>query len=302
MWGSKKKKADEEERNNRDSDFSQFELKQKLAATKFERKTKTTTKPSEAFSKLREIVDVYISAMEDFVEGPQFDLVVNPQSIQTMITQLQQNIPGDNPQVNAVIGMIASMDESQLKLQIKMGIQAVKGYLNEIESIATDPEKLNAALDQFPAESRDIIAGLMNGDLEPLKSKIINEPSIDYSVKKIIISLLDGDSEGALSGAKKFLSSNPASVELIRNQLLATPEVAEMMGISSDMITDKKKWTQAMEDGLDVLSGLTNLGGSSGSESMDDLLLESSEEGEVDVDGEFENKLKRGNRRASAMA
>ena len=293
MWGSKKKKSDDEDNrnNNVDTDFNQFELKQKLAAAKFERKMKPNKGDgSESFGKLRELVNMYISSMEDFLESPQFSIMVNPASIQALVEQVKLNIPGDNPEVSNMLEMFNSMDAEQLKFQIKLGLQYIKTYIDQMETIASDPDQLDAALSQFPGDTADIIKGFMKGDLEPFKSKIMNEPSLDRSVKKIILSFIDGDTEGAIEAAKRYFKNNPQIMEMTRSQLASNSEMAEMMGLT-DVINDKKKWEEAINDGFDVFGSLKNLG--SGSDAL--------ESGDVEADGEITQNSRR-NKFASAAA
>ena len=273
MWGSKRKFTDEDE----DDDFNSqtnFELKRKMAASSsasMERRKQstTTTKPTNNDAIL-ESFETYISLIDQFLSSPQFDSVMSPESMQ----QIAKQVPGlvGNEQYDEFLRTVDSMSQDELRSQMQAGVQSIRTYFDELVSIASDPDKLNEALLALPEDGRDIVQGLINGDLSPLKDRIINEPTIDRYIKQILISLLDGDIGQAIESGIEFIKTHPDVVESFRQQLLLNPEQSAMAGLPSDVIRDKKKWMATITDGLRMLGQMYATGGG-GAEGVDERVV-----------------------------
>jgi hypothetical protein len=253
VWGSKRKRQTEEEDNPVADILSQsFEMKRKQATAKLLQKNKSPV--SEAMSKFKELFDSYIRLVDEFLSSSQFESFMNPEVLQTIF----QQIPGlsENQQYAEMLQSLLSMDQEQLHATARMGIQTMKQYVDNLSSIADDPVQLTDALSQFPEDLRSILEALIHGDVQPLKEKFINEPSLDSSVKRIIISLIDGKIEEVIAGAKEYMKDNPSIIENARKQFLKNSEMADLMGLPSDILKDKRKWMEAVENGLDVLGNV----------------------------------------------
>jgi hypothetical protein len=141
MWGSKRKRNDDED----DIDIlsQSFELK-KNQATRMERKSPTIKSQSATSSfNLDSFVgslDTYISSAEQFINSPQFDAYFNPESMQAIL----EKVPGisENVQINDAIKALNKLDQNELKLAMNEGIYKMKLYLKELVDISHNPEKL----------------------------------------------------------------------------------------------------------------------------------------------------------------
>ena len=87
------------------------------------------------------------------------------------------------------------------------------------------------------------------------------------------MSLLDGNTDVLVAELEKALGDE-AQIEAVRLQLLDSPELAEAMGVSMDILLDPVRWAEAAAESTDNLltqmkgtTGLTGGAGSGGSSS-----------------------------------
>lgn len=287
MWGSKRKRKEVEEETQEDDGeaFSQsFELKRRMDERQRSRQRSSGSVSSKGGSSavsssadaIIQAFDTYITMAEGVIESPQFESLINLESMKNIV----QQIPGitENAQFDEVIQSLDQMDKGQLKATMQMGLQNLKSYFRELTEIANDPNKLQEALDQLPAEGRPIMEGLLKGDLSPLSSRILNEPSIDPTIKRILVALLDGDIAGAVEAAKEYIIANPEITETARKNMLTSPEMIEMLGFPQEVLTDKRKWLSSILDALDMIATLYSTPGA-GNKGFSDQL-------DIDFDGE----------------
>jgi uncharacterized protein YneF (UPF0154 family) len=194
-------------------------------------------------------VHTFITIMEQLPDSPQFDLLVNPDTLDAILQQMPSN--ADNAQIQEVMETLRNQGPEELKETYLNGIKIFKKYFYDIVSLIDNPDQLQDAINELPIEFQPIIRGLLNGDFSPLKSRIQHETKLDPSIKKILLSLLDGNNAGAIEGIKQFLKENPEIVENIRKQLLTNIEILQLMNISEDIVKNKRAWSNMIDNTLD---------------------------------------------------
>ena len=113
-------------------------------------------------------------------------------------------------------------------------------------------------MDQLPPQARTAIEGLMSGDMSGLKNMLASIPGIDESQRAMLSNMLDGnmgDLKGIASQAAKTMLNNfdSSQTEAARQQFLANPQMAEMIGLTEDVLNDKAKFEELMSQGMEAL-------------------------------------------------
>ena len=75
---------------------------------------------------------------------------------------------------------------------------------------------------------------------------------------------MDGNTDLLSKEVRKVLSDK-GQIETARQQFLANPDMAELMGLSMDVVEDPLLWAKAMEQGADAILAQTMGTGGSGS-------------------------------------
>ena len=99
---------------------------------------------------------------------------------------------------------------------------------------------------------------LMSGDMSGLKNMLASIPGIDESQRAMLSNMLDGnvgDIKGIANQAAKNMINNfdSSQTEEARQQFLANPAMAEMIGLTDDVLNDKAKFEELMSQGMEAL-------------------------------------------------
>ena len=257
MWGSKRKRDEDEDVDNISGGFgSEFGAGSKVIPA---RQTKaidldgvdaSIASQSGMGESIESMMNMYLNMMEELVESPDFETMITPDAIAAMFDQ----IPGlsDYPELAAMLDSPALKDPALLRQTIVQGMQTIRSYSSEIVAFFNSPEKIREVLQQLPDEIKGPVNALMQGDMSGVKDLLANIPGLGAGQQDILMSLLDGNMEGLASSAKKIMS-DPDQTEAARQQFLANPGMAEMFGISNDVINDKSKFEELMAEGMDSL-------------------------------------------------
>jgi hypothetical protein len=253
MWGSKRKRDEDEDVD--DIAVAGFEVRHKMASNQQpdSRKAGAGSLNSESSGlgeSIESMLNVYLNLMEELVDSPDFDTMVTPEALATILEQ----IPGlsSNPEVSALLDSPAFTDPKQLKQTILQGMQAIRGYSSEIVDFFNSPEKIEMLLEQLPEEFKAPVAAMMQGDMSGIKKMLKKIPGLGAAQTDMLMNLFDGNVEAMVSGAKKLMS-DPAQTEIARQQFLDNPGMAEMFGISQEVINDKAQFAALMATGMNSL-------------------------------------------------
>ena len=260
MWGSKRKRDEDEDIDDISGGIGAgFEVRHKMASTQQHDSKKTgagslssllASENSGLGESIESMLNVYLKLMEELVESPDFSTMVTPETLAAMLEQ----IPGlsSHPEVSALLDSPAFTDPKQLKQTILQGMQAIRGYSSEIVDFFNSPEKINMLLEQLPEEFRAPVAAMMQGDMGGIKKMLKNVPGLGAAQQDMLMNLFDGNVEAMVSGAKKLMS-DPAQTEIARQQFIDNPGMAEMFGISEEVVNDKVQFAALMATGMNNL-------------------------------------------------
>ena len=204
------------------------------------------------------LLNMYLKMMEELVHSPDFETLVTPETMKTMFANLPGGMLDSNPEIAAMLDSPQFTDPVLLKQTVLQGVEAIKLYSGEIVQMFNDPDKLMQMMDQLPPQARTAIEGLMSGDMSGLKNMLAMIPGIDESQRAMLSNMLDGnmgDLKGIASQAAKKMLDNfdPSQTEAARQQFLANPAMAEMIGLTEDVLNDKAKFDELMSQGMDAL-------------------------------------------------
>jgi hypothetical protein len=214
-------------------------------------------------STIASFIDMYINMMEEVVNSPDFESSVTPEMIKSIISKVPALT--SNPELAQMLDSPQFNDPTLLKQTITDGLSTIRAYSSQIVDTFSDPEKLSALLSQIPEELRTVVDGLMNGDTSAVKDLIANIPGLEPAQKRMMLDMLDGNTGSIADNVKKVLG-DPSQIEAARQQFLTNPSMAEMFGITEDILRDKKKFAALMADGMDALAA----GGGKDQDSEDD--------------------------------
>jgi hypothetical protein len=270
MWGSRRKAIDEES-NDDAEDVSGFESLQRRAVNSRRAKTvvgfdgagAALSGEANIGSTIASFIDMYINMMEEVVNSPDFESSVTPEMIKSIISKVPALT--SNPELAQMLDSPQFNDPTLLKQTITDGLSTIRAYSSQIVDTFSDPEKLSALLSQIPEELRTVVDGLMNGDTSAVKDLIANIPGLEPAQKRMMLDMLDGNTGSIADNVKKVLG-DPSQIEAARQQFLTNPSMAEMFGITEDILRDKKKFAALMADGMDALAA----GGGKDQDSEDD--------------------------------
>lgn len=198
------------------------------------------------------LLSTYLTMMEELVNSPDFETMVTPETMKTMFAKL----PGlsDSPEISAMLDSPQFTDPTLLKQTVMQGLEAIKMYSSNIVEMVNNPEQLMQMLDQLPAEAKSAVEGLLQGDMSGLKNMLSTIPGIDDSQRGMLMNLLDGNVQGMASQAKNMLQNFDSSqTEAARQQFLANPAMAEMLGLTEDVLNDKDQFDALMAQGMEAL-------------------------------------------------
>ena len=260
MWGSKRKRDEDEDIDDISGGIGAgFEVRHKMASNQQHDSKKAgagslssllASENSGLGESIESMLNVYLKLMEELVESPDFATMVTPETLGAMLEQ----IPGlsSHPEVSALLDSPAFTDPKQLKQTILQGMQAIRGFSSEIVDFFNDPEKINMLLEQLPEEFKAPIAAMMQGDMSGIKKMLKNVPGLGAAQQDMLMNLFDGNVEAMVSGAKKLMS-DPAQTEIARQQFIDNPGMAEMFGISEEVVNDKAQFAALMATGMNSL-------------------------------------------------
>lgn len=263
IWGSRRKRQEVEDNAaaaasaGRDEDLdTSFEAARRQAANLQARRRRgsissmSSSIPSGLGDKLQPLLDMYLNMMNELIDSPDFDSMMTPETIQTMI-QSFPTLQG-NPELAAMLDSPQFSDPAMLKATIIEGVAAIRKHGPELIAMLNDPEKIMEMLGQLPPEMQEMMSTIMSGDKSTLKGLLDNLPGISAAQKEMLSSMLDGDLNGLAETAKNILS-DPDQVEEARQQFLADPSMAEMMNIPVDVLQSKEKWAELMAKGMEQM-------------------------------------------------
>lgn len=271
MWGAKRKRKDEEDAEPT-LDFIESQVKAVESQRKTQLKKGTyggSLSANKKSTEIAELFESYISMMEKMIDTPDFEDMLNAEGLLQMFSA----VPGvsGNPEIAKLLSSPEFQNPAFLKMTIVNGIQVMRQYANEFIEAMNDPQLLQQFLAQLPAEYSEAIQQFIGGDLTGMKSLIASLPGVSTQQQKMLLNLLEGDAKGAKDSVDKLLS-DPDEIEKARQQFLADPSMAEMIGVPNDVLTDKKKWAAYMEESKKALQdgslgeeevGLDNIFGAS---------------------------------------
>jgi hypothetical protein len=272
IWGSRRKRESEEE-SIRDSsdDINTFEQANRVASAQAASRRKRPAAASSSSSsllsmqeglgdKVKELIEAYVNFMEEIVESPEYDEHINPKTIRTLFDQFSQGASFDSlgaagNEVKAMLESPQFTDPILLKKTIKDGIQMLKQYSSTITAMLNDPEQLQQLISQLPPDMQILLESFMSGDTSGLKSLIDQMPGLQPEHKKMISDLLDGNSEVFNKEVQSSLGNmmnalDYDQIEAARLQLLDNLEIASSFGITEDVIQDKEKFHELVQEGL----------------------------------------------------
>ncbi len=221
------------------------------------------------------LLTTYLKMMEELVNSPDFETMVTPETMQAMFSKL----PGlsDSPEIAAMLDSPQFTDPTLLKQTVMQGVEAIKMYSSNIVEMFNNPEQLMQMLDQLPVEAKTAVEGMLQGDMSGLKGMLASIPGIDESQRGMLMDLLDGNVQGMASQAKNMLQNFDSSqTEAARQQFLANPAMAEMLGLTEDVLNDKDQFDALMAQGMEALMGAADTATADDDSSSDSELSEGS--------------------------
>jgi hypothetical protein len=177
MWGSRKKREEVEEVVVPPTPKTTLQE----AGRARRGASKRRPSPASEFSsqaptsgEFEKMFNTYLTSFEELLDSDDFDSMVNPESIRTMLEQF----PGasDIPELNMLLNMPEFNDASLLKQTMREGLAMAKGSSAEILALLNDPERLEEMMGQLPHEVKQLVEGLRTGDFTALKDFVINLP------------------------------------------------------------------------------------------------------------------------------
>lgn len=206
-------------------------------------------------NEMRAVIEKYLGMMEEAIESPEFQTSVTPEVLRNMLDQ----IPGlaDNPQVLAIIDSPEFTDPDKLMQTIRTGLASMRAYTDEIVGVLNSPAKMAELVEQLPAEFRGAVQGLLRGDSSGVLELLDGIPNMTAAQKSMVKSLLSGNTKGIEQSLKSVLGDK-SQLEAARQQLLANPEMMEMMGIDASVLQDKRKFAELMSKGMDAFADLSS--------------------------------------------
>lgn len=255
MWGARKKRKDEDEEAEPTLDFIEsqvqaMELQKKAQLKKGTYGGSLSTKKNSL--EVAELIESYITMMEKMVDSPEFEESLNPDGLLKMFS----GVPGvaGNPEISNLLNSPEFRDPAFLKKTIVEGIQVMRQYASQFVEAMNNPDLLQQYLAQLPAEYSEAIQQFINGDKSGMKGLISSLPGVSAQQQEMLLNLLDGDAKSAKKSVDKLLS-DPDEIEKTRQQFLSDPSMSEMLGIPSDVLSDKKMWAAYMEESKKALQG-----------------------------------------------
>ena len=270
IWGSRKKREEVEEQEVAATGFEASRRAAAAAALSSRERTAARVVASESGSvktgfgtanfgnEVRGLIETYINMMEQAISTPDFQKTVTPEVIRNMLAQM----PGlfENPQVAALMDSPEFTDPDKLMDTVRMGISSLRAYTNEIVALLNSPDKMTELIAQLPVEFQGAMYGMMKGDSSGVLELLDAIPNLTSAQKDVVKNLLSGNSKGLEQSMKSALGDQK-QVEEARQQLLANPEMIEMMGIDASVLNDKKKFSEMMAKGMEALGDLGGTGG-----------------------------------------
>ena len=292
MWGSRRKQTEDENEDSISAGLSSgFERRNTMAArgagrmaevevdtmgTRTNNRAAATTTGgrgggnelagmmgSNVADTVSNLLNMYLKMMEELVHSPDFETLVTPETMKTMFASLPGGMLDSNPEIAAMLDSPQFTDPILLKQTVLQGVEAIKLYSGEIVQMFNNPDKLMQMMDQLPPQARTAIEGLMSGDMSGLKNMLASIPGIDDSQRLMLSNMLDGnmgDLKGIASQAAKNMLDNfdSSQTEEARQQFLANPAMAEMIGLTDDVLNDKVKFDELMSQGMEALMAAAN--------------------------------------------
>jgi lipase chaperone LimK len=200
-----------------------------------------------SMSNMETMMSGYISMMEELVESPDFDTLVTPDSLRQMLDAVP-GAAGMASQVKAILESPQFADPAVLRATLREGVRTMKAYSSQMLEVFSDPSKMTEMLAQLPEEQRSAITALMSGDMSQLTS-MLGQTGLGGSQKKLLDSMLSGDT-AALNEAAAEVLYDSDQIEAARLEFLKEPALAEMFGISKEVLEDSEQWAAVMKEGL----------------------------------------------------
>lgn len=195
MWGSRKKREDAEQVVVPPTKKSNIFEANKGKSGRSARRYNSPIDDSEALDsgKFQEMFNLYLNSFEELLESEDFDAIVNPGSIRSMMLQFSGG--ADIPELSHLLNMPELNNPDILKATMREGLSIAKTSGAEIFALINDPDKMEELVGQLPSEVKDLIAGLSTGDFSKLKD-FVNLPGelsngSDYCSSCIIQHLLN---------------------------------------------------------------------------------------------------------------
>lgn len=249
MWGSRKKREE--------SDEAPKPTIPEIRKPRDSRQSSPISKKSDLSSGIESLIDSYVQLMEDLIQSENFEKLVTPESVEAILEQ----IPGfgDNDELKSLFMSPEFKDPKQLKATMLQGLNMIRSYSREIVDTLADPEKLEELLGSLPPELRPIAEAVKSGNANELQSIIVSMmdalPGVDESQKDFIKSLLMGNTDNLTQNVRKILGDEQ-HLENVRQQLLASPAMAEAFGVPIEVLEDRNRWKELMAEGINQLDDI----------------------------------------------
>lgn len=259
MWGSRKKREEQEVQPG-----GGFEASRRAAAANLNSGNRANNAELDILGaqgglgskkvarQIKTLINSYIKIMEQAVSTPEFKDTVTPESIRRML----DNVPGlsSNPQIAAIIDSPDFTDPEKLMDIIQTGIEAMKTHTDAIVDLLSNPEQMKALVDQLPVEYQDAARGLMNGDTSAI-TNLLDALPLAADQKQMVQNLISGNKQGLQQNLKSVLGDSD-KLEETRQHMLEHPEMLEAFGLDPSILTDKARFAEMMEQGLDAFADL----------------------------------------------
>ena len=264
MWGSRKRKEEEEEA------ATDFKDSLKMASISqdggIESRVSKASDVRSGGTDIAMFLETYISMMEKMMDSEDFEKMVTPDTIKGMLNNLPKL--AQNPQLSEVLDSPQFQDPALLKQTMREGLKAVRQYASQLVDIMKNPSQLEAFISNIPTEFQEPVRLLASGDVDGIKNMIMNLPGIDTKQKNMLSNLLEGNTK-EYENTLQDMFSDPITIEAARQQFLADPSMAEMLGIPADILNNKRKWANYMKESMNEMGKAA----SSGKVDLNDLEL-----------------------------
>ena len=149
IWGSRKKKDDEEVSVNVPK--QQRNIPSRNTRNNFGNNNNNNN----VAENIRNMLNAYTTMMETLVDSPEFDSMITPESVKNIIMQ----VPGfdDNAELRELINSPQFSNPDLLKATIVEGINSLKTYTDTIIEFVNDPAKMQEIIDQVPDNMKEIL-------------------------------------------------------------------------------------------------------------------------------------------------